>query len=222
VQAPLTRMIERIARHFAGRWRQGYVRGKLRTDPVFAAALALLKDSALPVLDVGCGLGLFEFYLREHGFALPLVGLDFDAEKIATACRIAARNYREITFAVGDVLATGEFRGNVVLFDVLHYLTAERQAGLLEHLAGCVAPGGLCLIRATPRDGSWRFRVTQCEELFLRASRWMKSRALHYATVEEILAPFRVRGFSCEAHPLWGRTPFNSHLIVAQAPSCSF
>lgn len=219
VHSSAAQLIERIASQFDGRWRQGYVRGKLRSDPIFAAAFELLKDSALPVLDVGCGLGLFEFYLREHGFAPPLVGLDFDAGKIAEARRVAARHYREVTFTVGDVLAAGGFCGHVVLFDVLHYLPAERQAVVLDHLAGQVAPGGLCLIRATPRDGSWRFRVTQCEELFLRASQWMKSRARHYATFEEIVAPFRARGFSCEARPLWGRTPFNSHLFVFRA-SC--
>ncbi len=211
-------LIERIASQFDGRWRQGYVRGKLRCDPIFEAAFELLKDSALPVLDVGCGLGLFEFYLREHGFAPPLVGLDFDAGKIVEARRAAASHYREVTFTVGDVLAVGGFRGHVVLFDVLHYLSAERQTELLDHLAVQVAPGGLCLIRATPRDESWRFRVTQCEEFFLRMTRWMKSRALHYSTVEDILVPFRARGFSTDFRPLWGRTPFNSHLFVLRAP----
>lgn len=211
-------MIERIACQFEGRWRQGYVRGKLRSDPVFAAAFALLQDSPLPVLDVGCGLGLFEFYLRECGFAPPLVGVDFDAGKIAQARRIAVRHYRDITFSVGDVLATGDFRGHVVLFDVLHYLPAARQRALLDRLAGQVAPGGLCIIRATPRDASWRFRVTQCEEFFLRASLWMKSCALHYSTAEEITAPFHARGFSAEVRPLWGRTPFNSHLFILRAP----
>ena len=132
------------------------------------------------MLDVGCGVGLFEFYLRERGFLPPLFGIDFDAGKIARAQRIAGRLYRDITFTVGDVLATGDFRGHVVLFDVLHYLPAVRQATLLEHLAGHVAPGALCLIRATPRDANWRFRFTQVQEVFLRASLWMKSGARHY------------------------------------------
>jgi 2-polyprenyl-3-methyl-5-hydroxy-6-metoxy-1,4-benzoquinol methylase len=209
---------QRIARQYPGRWLQGYARGKLRRDPVFPTACNLLKGSSWPVLDVGCGIGLLEFYLRESGFAPPLFGLDFDDGKIAMARDIAARNYQDIQFSVGDVLATGDFRGHVVIFDVLHYLPEERQVALLEHLAGLVAPGALCLIRATPRDRSWRFRVTQVEEFFLRASLWMKSGARHYATVEEIAAPFRARGFDCEIRPLWGRTPFNSYLFILRAP----
>ncbi|EDY21686.1 Methyltransferase type 12 [Chthoniobacter flavus Ellin428] len=209
---------ERIAEHFEGRWLQGYARGKLRRDPVFAAAFDLLKDSPLPVLDVGCGIGLFEFYARERGFRPPLLGVDFDAGKIAKAQHIAGRAYADIQFKVGDVLSTGDFRGHVVLFDVLHYLPAERQTELLKRLIGHVAPGALCLIRATPRDTNWRFRVTQVQEFLLRASSWMKSSVRHYATGEEIAAPFRERGFTCETYPLWGRTPFNSHFFVFRAP----
>lgn len=211
-------MIERIARQYSGPWLRCYARGKLWRDPLFAAAYDLLKDSPLPVLDVGCGVGLFEFYLRERGFLPPLRGVDFDAGKIARAQRIAGRAYADIHFTVGDVFATGDFRGHVVLFDVLHYLPAVRQAELLERLATHVAPGAYCLIRATPRDESWRFRITQLEEWFLRFCLWMKSGAIHYPTVNETLAPFRARGFVCEVQPLWGRTPFNSHFYILRAP----
>jgi len=208
---------DRIADYFEGRWLQGYTRGKLRRDPIFAAAFELLKESPLPVLDVGCGVGLFEFYLRERGFLPPLVGVDFDAGKIAKAQLIAGRTYSDLTFSVGDVQATGDFRGHVVLFDVLHYLPAARQAVVLEQLADHVAPGALCLIRATPRDTNWRFRLTQVQEFLLRATQWMKSGAIHYPTIEEIVAPFHARGFTCEVRPLWGRTPFNSYLFILRA-----
>jgi len=208
---------ERIAGQFEGPWLQGYARGKLRNDPVFKAAFELLKNSSRPVLDVGCGIGLFEFYLRERGFVAPLVGIDFDARKIARATAARGETHHDVTFSVGDVFATDPFHGDVVLFDVLHYLPAEQQRALLERLADHVAPGGLCLIRATPRDASWRFRLTQLQEHVLRAVLWMKSRARHYGSIEDIVAPFRARGFACEVRPLWGRTPFNSHLFVFRA-----
>jgi SAM-dependent methyltransferase len=212
------RVIERIARRYEGRWLQGYARGKLRGDPVFAAAATLLKGASLPVLDVGCGIGLFEFYLRECGFTAPLAGCDFDAAKIAQAQRIA-RDFADVTFTHADLtvgLPAGEC-GHVVIFDVLHYLPAAAQRRLLESVAARVAPGGCCLIRDTPRDGSWRFRATQLEEWFIRAISWMKSGAVHYPTVAEVVAPFTARGFTAEVRPLWGRTPFNSHLFILRA-----
>jgi len=212
---------ERIASQFEGRWLRGYARGKLRGDPVFATAFDLLKNSPLPVLDVGCGVGLFSFYLRERGFGAPLAGIDFDAAKIAKARAISSRAYRDIAFSVDDAFTPANFRGHIVLFDVLHYLPAARQRPLLERLADLVAPGALCLVRATPRDDSWRFRATQIEELLLRASLWMKSKARHYGSIDDIVAPFRERGFDCEMRPLWGCTPFNSHFFVFRAPEAA-
>ncbi len=209
----------RIARLYRGPWLQGYARGKLRGDPVFAAAFEHLKDSPLPVLDVGCGVGLLPFYLRERGFAAPLVGIDFDETKIGKALAASAHGFWDIAFSVSEASSFAPFSGHVVLFDVLHYLPAARQRPLLERLATLVAPGGVCLVRATLRDASWRFRATQFEELLLRASLWMKSSARHYGSAEDIIAPFQKLGFTCEMRPLWGRTPFNSHFFVFRAPA---
>jgi SAM-dependent methyltransferase len=204
---------------FRDPWLCGYVWGKLRSDPIFAAAFELLKDSPLPVLDIGCGLGLFEFYARERGLATPFTGVDFDGKKIRRARRVAKRAYPDVVFVEGDVLLVGDSsHGHVLIFDVLHYLDSPGQARLLEHAAGRVAPGGCCIIRDTPRSANWRFRVTQAEEIWARATRWLKSGVLHYPSIAAITEPFRLRGFSVEVRPLWGRTPFNSHLFVFRAP----
>ncbi len=209
--------IDRIARLYRGRWTQGYVRGKLGSDPVYGAAAAVLKDSPLPVLDVGCGMGLFACYLRESGATMPVTGYDFDERKIVQARRALAC-YAGVEFFAADAAAHEGQRGNVVIFDVLHYLDAAEQSAFLGRMAAAIPPGGCCVIRVTLRDGSWRFRVTQAEECWLRAIRWMKFAARHFPTAEEVCAPFRARGFECETRPLWGRTPFNSHLFVFRAP----
>ena len=209
--------IGRIARRYQGRWLQGYARGKLRSDPVYGAAFAVLKNSPLPVLDVGCGMGLFECYVRECGGTMPMAGFDFDERKIAHARRGAA-HYSGVEFHAADATRHAGQRGNVVIFDVLHNLDAAGQADLLARLAAMIPPGGCCVIRETPNDGSWRFRVTLAEEWLVAAIRWMKFRARHFPSVAEVCAPFRARGFACEVRPLWGGTPFNSHLFVFRAP----
>ena len=63
-------------------------------------------------------------------------------------------------------------RGNIVLFDVLHYLAPNEQARLLQRLIPCVAPGGLLVIRDCPRDGNARFWVTYLAERFAQATTW--------------------------------------------------
>jgi SAM-dependent methyltransferase len=198
----------------------GYVWGKLWADPIFATGFALLQGAPLPVLDIGCGLGLFEFYLRERGYQGPLRGHDFDARKIRRGQKVAARAYPDVCLSEGDVMAADPGApGHVVIFDVLHYLDREGQARLLEHAASQVAPGAFCLIRDTPRSANWRFRVTLAQEAFARASRWLKTGAVHYPSVDEVTAPFRARGFQIEVRPLWGHTPFNSHLFILRAPA---
>ncbi len=206
-------MIQEIARRYAGRWLRGYVRGKLRSDPVFEAAFDIVRDSKVPVLDVGCGIGIFPLYLRARGFSQPILGVDVDRGKIDHA-RYAAGSDASLQFVEQDAAELPEFSGHVVLLDVLHYLDSAAQRHLLESVCARVAPGGACIIRETPRDRSWRFRVTQFEELLLPAITWMKMRARHYPTLEELTAVFRDRGFQIEVKPLWGRTPFNSHLLV--------
>ena len=210
-------IIERIARRYEGRWLQGYVRGKLRSDRVYGAAFELLKNSPLPVLDVGCGIGLLGCYLREHGFAATVAGFDLDAGKIAKARRATA-SYAGLEFHAADAASHTGQRGNVVILDVLQYLDAAQQQALLGRLAAAVPSGGCCVIRATPRDASWRFRVTRFEDWFVRKVGWMNSEPRHYSSAEEVCAPFLALGFTCEVRPLWGRTPFNSHLFVFHAP----
>jgi 2-polyprenyl-3-methyl-5-hydroxy-6-metoxy-1,4-benzoquinol methylase len=209
-------VIARIASHFSGRFLQGYINGKLKGDPIFAAATELLRGTTQPLLDLGCGIGLLAFYLRENGFASPITGVDFDHQKIAKAQRVADAYYRDLQFETGDATIARAFSGNVTIIDVLHYLDLEKQHALLAQAVAMVAPGGLCVIRATPFSDHWRFRMTQAEEWFIAKIRWMKVPAKHYLRSEEISAPFIAAGFAVEVRALWGKTVFNSYLFVCR------
>ncbi len=211
--------MEQIVRLYRDRLERGYVRGKLRGDPIFPAAFDLLSPAPMPVLDLGCGMGLLQFYLRERGYDAPLLGVDFDERKIRRADQVGRQAYHGLTFTTRDAISADDFSGHVVMFDMLHYLDAPRQAALLDRIASQIAPGGYCLIRDSLRDGSWRFRVTAFGELFIRAVSWQKTGVAHYPTVEATCAPFQARGFSCDVRPLWGRTFFNSYLFTFRAPA---
>ena len=208
-------VIERIARHYPGRWTQGYVRGKIRSDPAYKVVFEHVIDSDMPLLDIGCGKGFLSFYLRERGYGQPIIGLDSDEMKIREA-RIVATYYKDLEFRVEDAGNRFEFEGNVVVLDVLQYLDPEQQRSLLNRLADHIAPGGKCLIRATPNDGSHRYTMTKWMDHVMHLIRWMKSPAQHYLTIEEITGPFIAAGLHCDVRPLWGSTPFNSHLFVVE------
>jgi len=215
-EAERRRIIQRIAARYRRRSHREYARGKLRFDPVYAAAAGLLEGSRTPLLDIGCGIGLLGFYLRERGFQGAYRGVDFDTGKVAEARRIVTENGSDLAFDDGDANALPPFSGHIALLDVLHYLGADDQQRLLREAAARVAPGALLIVRNVLREPGWRFRATVIEEYFLYAVRWMRSPALHFPTRAEIEAPLREAGFAVDVEPLWGNTPFNSFVIAAR------
>ncbi|PWK87615.1 class I SAM-dependent methyltransferase [Fulvimonas soli] len=208
-----------IAARFSTRYQRGYVGGKLAGDPLYAAIAGRLADApALPLLDVGCGLGLLGHYLHAAGVLHGYVGVDHDERKIDAGRVAAAALGGALELRHADVAELPDFRGHVALLDVLHYLPAGRQPVLLRQLAPHVAPGGLLLLRNVLRERHWRFHATVLEEQFLYYSGWMRVRPTHYPSAEEIAAPLRAAGLEVAIEPLWGRTPFNSYLVVARRP----
>ena len=205
----------RVAAQFPERWLRGYVRSKLRRDPIYPAAYELFRSSDEPILDIGCGLGLLPFYLRERGCRQPILGLDVDARKTGQGSRIAASRYRDIDLRSQDVQESiPAFSGNIALFDVLHYLPLAEQTSLLLRLSPCVAPGGLLVIRDCPRDSRPRFWMTCVAEKFAQAISWNLNTSLHFPSRECINETFDENEFERESRPLWGRLPFNNYLFV--------
>jgi 2-polyprenyl-3-methyl-5-hydroxy-6-metoxy-1,4-benzoquinol methylase len=204
----------RVAARFGERWLRMYAWRKLRSDPIFAAAFELFRESSQSLLDVGCGVGLLAFYLRERNFLPPITGLDSDGRKIERANAVKNGVYRDLDFMEQDVCDPIAQTGNIVLFDLLHYLQPNEQARLLARLAPRVAPGGLLVIRDSPRDGNARFWLTHLAERFAQATTWNMRATLHFPTREKISAAFDEDRFSCTVAPLWGRTPFNNHLFI--------
>lgn len=206
--------LRRIASRFEGPPRLWYyIVGKLALDPAYRAVLEQVRDEKAPIVDIGCGLGLLAHYLRDHGCQAPIIGYDLDAEKIRGAEAAAHRaGLKDVSFRCGDAADHGGSSATIVLLDVLHYLSPTQQQVLLERLA---RNNGTVIIRNGLRDDSWRYRMTLLEEYWTRWSGWIPSRApIHFPTHEAILGPFREVGRTGEARPLWGATPFSSHLFV--------
>jgi len=55
-----------------------YVASKIATDPLYPAAFGALRECALPLLDIGCGMGVFAFYLRGRGWQPAILAIDYD------------------------------------------------------------------------------------------------------------------------------------------------
>ena len=203
-----------VASRFGELWLRMYAGKKLRSDPVFPAAFELFRESPEPLIDVGCGVGLLGFYLRERGFQPAIAGIDRDGRKIARAQTVAQHHYRHLEFIEQDAGEQLERSGSLALFDVLHYLRPSEQRSLLTRLAARVAPGGMLVIRDCPRDGNARFWLTYFAERFAQATTWNVRTPLHFSTRAAVAAHFPTEEFEQTIAPLWGGTPFNNHLFI--------
>ncbi len=205
----------RVTARFPARFLRGYVSRKIRTDPVYPAVFEIVRQSDGPLLDVGCGVGLLAFYLRERGLTNRIIGLERDPRKVREAQRIAGAHYEDLEFRECDVQQSlPDFQGNVALLDVLHYLTPAHQQDLLAQLAARVCDGATLVLRDAPRAKNARFCLTYLGEKFAQAISWNMRTPLHFPSHDSICEEFPIEEFSRQATPLWGHTPFNNHLFT--------
>lgn len=204
----------RVTARFQTRFLRQYVARKIRSDPSYPAVYESVRSSQQPLLDIGCGVGLLGFYLRERGFENPVIGLDRDARKISAAKQIATA-YPEIDYRLCDLAdQLPEFCGTIAMLDVLHYFSPAAQKNLLSRLVERVAPGAQLLLRDCPRDPGIRYGVTFLVEKCAQLISWNISTPLYFPSRASIVQHFSPNEFTCDVRPLWGATPFNNHLFI--------
>jgi cyclopropane fatty-acyl-phospholipid synthase-like methyltransferase len=216
-----TRIRRRIASRFSRRGDRLYIHGKLASDPVYAATAQAISGRRLPMLDIGCGLGLLGHYLHACDALDGYVGIDHDPRKIATGRDAAERAGLGDAIALreADATAAHPLRGHVAMLDVLHYLPRERQADLLSFAVDHLAEDGVLILRNVIRDGTWRYRATVLEEKFIKAVGWIPGGAQYFPTEADIRGVLEPRGIRVDFRPLFGRTPYNSYLMTASRRS---
>jgi SAM-dependent methyltransferase len=136
----------------AGRMEEAYRRLVLR-DHIHFVSHALHDSKARgPLLDVGCGGGLFLGMMRERGFRV--VGLDYSPEAAGIAWR-----RQQVPAVCGDMdcapLRTGTFAG-ITMFHVLEHLYDAR--AYLTAARGLLAADGRLVVQV-PNAASWQFRL---------------------------------------------------------------
>lgn len=211
-----------IASLYLSTYHRCYAASKLQTDPLYGSVASVLLDhpDPPPLLDVGCGIGILAAYLRESGYAAPILGLDFDSSKIAAAQRVAER-YPGVEFHVADARqGLPSFSGSVAILDILQYLPDSQQQSLVREAASRISPRGCFLLRSGLREPGWRYHVTRAADHFAKLAFWMKSAPVTYPERQTLSAWLHDAGLSGDVRPLYGRTPFNNYLFAfrRQAP----
>ncbi len=217
------RTVNRFAYHFA--------RSKLRADPVFTAILRLgLISKARDVLDLGCGIGLLEAWLRsardqyaaghwpETWPAPPapthLHGVDHDARDVR--CAHAALGDRAHFDCIDARAAPLGHPDAVVILDVLHYMEYAGQVEVLDNVRAAIDPNGVLIMRIGDADGGLRFKLSEWVDRGVLMARRGNTGRLYCRALTEWRELLQRVGFRSDCVPMSARTPFANQLLVAR------
>lgn len=202
----------RVAARYAGRMTQGFVRGKLRGDPVVPVLLTMRGLGR--VLDLGCGRGQLAIALLLAGAAEEVTGFDLDAAKIGHAS--AAAGDLPARFEVAD-LAQARVPGcdTVLVIDVLLQMPPGAQDALLARILA--ARPARVMIRAFDPDRGWRSAFGFAMERIRRllGADLGRAGALAPRPLPVLARPFEAAGYRVSIAPCWAGTPLPNVLLVA-------
>ncbi|HEY3176833.1 MAG TPA: class I SAM-dependent methyltransferase [Candidatus Polarisedimenticolia bacterium] len=168
-----------IAAEFGAAWRTRTTRGEILMGDFYGGRPVILKYMPWtgPILEAGCGLGRYVFYLRKLGYDAR--GVEISEEALEECRRHASRTGEpEDLFQSGDVrgldperFPTGSLAGYLSLGVVEHFIEGPQAA--FAEAGRLLAPGGVALF-CTPN----RWSLEHLEDVSRGAARRTVRRAL--------------------------------------------
>jgi SAM-dependent methyltransferase len=168
-----------------------------------------------PVLDIGCGFGLFSLYYAATGPRRLLRGLDLDPRRVAQARRAAARlGLDNVTYEVADAR---DFKGDgevaaAYMLDIVHHVPPASVPPLLRALRQSLPVGGRLLVKdvdTRPAPKRW--------------FTWLLDRAMapttpvHYWSADALTRARVEAGFGVHRHLMVDLLPYPHVLYVCEA-----
>lgn len=168
-----------------------------------------------PVLDIGCGFGLFSLYYATTGPRRFVQGVDVNAGRIALARRAAGRlGVANVAYTEGDardLKADGEVAAAYML-DIVHHIPPETVAPLFRRLRRSLSAGGRLLVK----DVDTRPALKRCFTWTLDKA--MAPRApIHYWNADDLHGLLEATGFRVYRHLMVDLLPYPHVLYVAEA-----
>ncbi|HET7342170.1 MAG TPA: class I SAM-dependent methyltransferase [Methylomirabilota bacterium] len=168
-----------------------------------------------PVLDLGCGFGLFSLYYAATAPRRFVRGLDVDERRIAMARRAAARlGLDNVAYERGDAR---DFKGDgevtaAYMLDIVHHVPAADVPPLLRALRRALPAGGRLLVKdvdTRPAPKRW--------------FTWLLDKAMaprtpvHYWSAERLGGALETAGFVVRRHLMVDVLPYPHVLYVCEA-----
>lgn len=126
------------------------------------------------VSDVGCGYGLWSFYLAKSFPDMNILGIDPDQHKIDVARKIVDTNGLEnVHFQVGRAQdMTLPSCTTITMVDILYLVPYVDQTTILTHVINQLQTGGRFLLKEMSLQPRWKYIWNWIEE-------WLAVRLLH-------------------------------------------
>jgi cyclopropane fatty-acyl-phospholipid synthase-like methyltransferase len=169
-----------------------------------------------PVLDIGCGFGLFSLYYAMTAPHRLVRGLDLDARRIALARRAAARlGLDNVAYEHSDAC---HFKGDgdnavaAYMLDIVHHVPPTRVPPLLAALRRTLPIGGRLLVKDVDTRPAAKRWFT-----------WLLDKAMaprtpvRYWSAEELAGALTTSGFTVRRHLMVDVLPYPHVLYVCEA-----
>jgi 2-polyprenyl-3-methyl-5-hydroxy-6-metoxy-1,4-benzoquinol methylase len=166
-----------------------------------------------PVLDIGCGFGLFSLYYAATAPARFVRGVDLSARRIAMARRAAARlAIDNVAYEEGDARHVKSDGGAAAAYmlDIVHHIPPDTVSPLLRRLHAGLAPGGVLLVKdVDTRPAPKRWFTWTLDKLMSPAT------PVRYWSAEELARTLRAAGFETRRHAMLDYLPYPHVLHIA-------
>ena len=168
-----------------------------------------------PVLDIGCGFGLFSLYYAATGPRRFVRGIDVNGRRIVLARRAARRlGLDNVAYAEGDAR---DFKGDhealgAYMLDIVHHIPPETVAPLFRQLRRSLVPGSRLLVKdvdTRPAPKRW-FTWAMDKAMAPRTP-------VHYWSADDLQAVLETSGFRVHRHLMVDVLPYPHVLYVAEA-----
>ena len=157
-----------------------------------------------PLLDLGCGHGLFAFATAESDPRRVVLGIDHDAARIALA-QEAGRTLPQLRFEAGDILNPPEgMHAAVALIDLMHYFTPDDQERLVRNAFERLRSGGRLILREVDPEHGPSSLLNRIYEKFVTTIGFTRTRkeGFHFRTRREWESLMERCGFRATSMPL--------------------
>jgi len=166
--------------------------------------IAAVVPESGTILDIGCGYGLLDLYLAQTSARRRVIGSELNGKRVAAA-RQAARGVENVKFVREDLLQ-GQRVGDVdciILVDLLHHISYERQQSLLAAVWEALAVGGTLIVKDMDDRPAFKYYVNLVHDKLMTGFdrlAFASARALQLRLAEQ---GFAVTSCRTLRHPLY-------------------